>query len=95
MRAKQARHRRLKVGELPTIYVSMRVYNPTKSPTGKKGKMVHCTGLNVTVRNYSPEQARKIIREAFDADYKRQLAEMRAQIGHLVEDPDDRSAVRQ
>ena len=69
--------RGLRVGELPRIYIGMRRYDP------KTAKMVHCKGLTITVRNYTPEDARRVIREAFARDTEEKFEKIRRQIGGL------------
>ncbi len=80
--------RKLRVGELPRIYISMRRYDRNAlRRDGKRGKMVHCKKLTVTIRNYTPEDARRVMREAFARDTEDKLRRLQAQVGGL-HDPD-------
>jgi len=67
----QLRRRRIGPGELPTVYLSMRVWDPALH------KMRHLSGHSVVIRNYTPGRVKAIIVDAFRRDIEDQKAKLR------------------
>ena len=70
--------RRLRPGELPRVYLSMRTWDPATK------KMRHIRGANIIIANYTPWRVKEVIVQAFRADVEAQKRKRDLEIGRVV-----------
>ena len=70
--------RRLRPGELPRVYLSMRTWD------ARTKKMVHIKGANIIIANYTPWRVKEVIITAFRADVEAQKRKRDLEIGQVV-----------